>query len=163
MRWRAIQQAVRKPSLRGIPGGVARLRQCSTRPSLRVGADRVAQDETCGGAPPHTFEAPRERSAKRWHGPGKPVENAYVESFNGKLRNECLNENWFLNLDDEADHRGVARFVLEQQYREESAFAFPHVARYLGGVRTDVHHVTAGLAETLEAMDAWLAARDLLR
>jgi putative transposase len=32
--------------------------------------------------------------------PGKPVENAYVESFNGKLRNECLNENWFLNLDD---------------------------------------------------------------
>jgi putative transposase len=32
--------------------------------------------------------------------PGKPVENAYVESFNGKLRNECLNENWFLSLDD---------------------------------------------------------------
>lgn len=32
--------------------------------------------------------------------PGKPVENAYCESFNGKLRNECLNENWFLNLED---------------------------------------------------------------
>ena len=32
--------------------------------------------------------------------PGKPVENAYVESFNGKLRNECLNENWFLDLHD---------------------------------------------------------------
>jgi putative transposase len=32
--------------------------------------------------------------------PGKPVENAYVESFNGKLRNECLNENWFLDLRD---------------------------------------------------------------
>ena len=32
--------------------------------------------------------------------PGKPVENAYAESFNGKLRNECLNENWFLSLDD---------------------------------------------------------------
>src|SRR2546425_4265214 len=32
--------------------------------------------------------------------PGKPVENAYVESFNGKLRNEYLNENWFLNLHD---------------------------------------------------------------
>jgi len=32
--------------------------------------------------------------------PGKPVENAYIESFNGKLRDECFNENWFLNLDD---------------------------------------------------------------
>jgi putative transposase len=30
--------------------------------------------------------------------PGKPVQNAYVESFHGKLRDECLNENWFINL-----------------------------------------------------------------
>ncbi len=30
--------------------------------------------------------------------PGKPVENAYVESFHGKLRDECLNENWFESL-----------------------------------------------------------------
>jgi len=30
--------------------------------------------------------------------PGKPIENAYVESFNGRLRDECLNGNWFLNL-----------------------------------------------------------------
>jgi transposase InsO family protein len=27
--------------------------------------------------------------------PGKPVENAHVESFNGKLRDECLNVGWF--------------------------------------------------------------------
>ncbi len=27
--------------------------------------------------------------------PGKPVENAYAESFTGRLRDECLNENWF--------------------------------------------------------------------
>jgi len=32
--------------------------------------------------------------------PGKPVENAYIESFNGKLRDECLNENWFITLKD---------------------------------------------------------------
>ena len=32
--------------------------------------------------------------------PGKPVENAYVESFNGKLRNECLNQHWFTDLLD---------------------------------------------------------------
>ncbi|WP_412784025.1 IS3 family transposase [Bordetella holmesii] len=30
--------------------------------------------------------------------PGKPVENAYIESFNGKFRDECLNEHWFLSL-----------------------------------------------------------------
>ena len=30
--------------------------------------------------------------------PGKPTENAYVESFNGRFREECLNENWFVNL-----------------------------------------------------------------
>lgn len=32
--------------------------------------------------------------------PGKPVQNAYVESFNGRLRDECLNANWFLTLKD---------------------------------------------------------------
>jgi putative transposase len=32
--------------------------------------------------------------------PGKPVENAFIESFNGKFRDECLNENWFISLDD---------------------------------------------------------------
>jgi putative transposase len=32
--------------------------------------------------------------------PGKPVENASIESFNGKFRDECLNEHWFLNLVD---------------------------------------------------------------
>lgn len=32
--------------------------------------------------------------------PGKPIENAYVESFNGKFRDECLNEHWFLNMVD---------------------------------------------------------------
>ena len=30
--------------------------------------------------------------------PGKPTQNAYIESFNGKFRDECLNENWFESL-----------------------------------------------------------------
>ena len=30
--------------------------------------------------------------------PGKPNENAYIESFNGKFRDECLNEHWFITL-----------------------------------------------------------------
>jgi putative transposase len=32
--------------------------------------------------------------------PGKPVQNAFVESFNGRLRDECLNANWFTSLND---------------------------------------------------------------
>jgi putative transposase len=32
--------------------------------------------------------------------PGKPVQNAYIESFNGRLRDECLNANWFTSLND---------------------------------------------------------------
>jgi putative transposase len=32
--------------------------------------------------------------------PGKPIENAYIESFNGHFRDECLNQHWFTSLDD---------------------------------------------------------------
>ena len=32
--------------------------------------------------------------------PGRPMENGYIESFHGKFREECLNEQWFLTLDD---------------------------------------------------------------
>lgn len=32
--------------------------------------------------------------------PGKPTQNAFVESFNGKFRDECLNEHWFADLED---------------------------------------------------------------
>jgi putative transposase len=35
--------------------------------------------------------------------PGRPMQNGHVESFNGRLRDECLNANWFRNL---ADARG---------------------------------------------------------
>ncbi len=38
--------------------------------------------------------------------PGKPMQNGYVESFNGKLRDECLNEHWFRTL-------GEARRTIE--------------------------------------------------
>lgn len=32
--------------------------------------------------------------------PGKPTDNALIESFNGRLRQECLNQHWFLSLED---------------------------------------------------------------
>jgi putative transposase len=50
--------------------------------------------------------------------PGKPVENCYVESFNGRLRDECLNESWFVNLAD-------ARRTIES-WRIEYNVARPH-------------------------------------
>ena len=34
----------------------------------------------------------------RYIEPGRPMQNGYIESFNGRLRDECLNANWFLNL-----------------------------------------------------------------
>ena len=43
--------------------------------------------------------------------PGKPNQNACIESFNGWLRDECLNEYWFLNLD-------YAQAVIEVWRRE---------------------------------------------
>lgn len=50
--------------------------------------------------------------------PGKPVENAYVESFNGKFRDECLNEHWFASL---AEAR-----VLIEAWRREYNLERPH-------------------------------------
>ncbi len=35
--------------------------------------------------------------------PGKPIENAFAESFNGRMRDECLNTNWFLNMKQARD------------------------------------------------------------
>ena len=32
--------------------------------------------------------------------PGRPMQNGHVESFNGRLRDECLNASWFRNLAD---------------------------------------------------------------
>ena len=50
--------------------------------------------------------------------PGKPNENAYIESFNGKFRDECLNEHWFLSL-------AHARIVIEA-WRIEYNTERPH-------------------------------------
>lgn len=36
--------------------------------------------------------------------PGKPTDNAFIESFNGTFRDECLNTHWFESLGD-AEYR----------------------------------------------------------
>ncbi len=39
--------------------------------------------------------------------PGKPNENEFIGSFNGKFRNECLNAHWLLSLEDARDLAGL--------------------------------------------------------
>ena len=41
--------------------------------------------------------------------PGRPVENGFIESFNGRLRDECLNVEWFSSLDDAREKLAVWR------------------------------------------------------
>ena len=52
--------------------------------------------------------------------PGKPIQNAHIESFNGRFRDECLNQHWFQSLVD-------ARFHIEQ-YRRRFNTERPHEA-----------------------------------
>ena len=47
--------------------------------------------------------------------PGKPNQNAYIESFNGRLRDECLNEQWFLTL----AHAQAIIEAWRREYNEE--------------------------------------------
>jgi putative transposase len=52
--------------------------------------------------------------------PGKPIQNAFVESFQGRLRDECLDRHWFLGLGD-------ARHTVEA-WRQDYNQARPHSA-----------------------------------
>jgi putative transposase len=72
--------------------------------------------------------------------PGKPVENAYVESFNGKFRDECLNEHWFVTM-------AHARRAIEN-WRIEYNTERPHSS--LGDL-TPQEYAKNGLARTKEA------------
>jgi len=78
--------------------------------------------------------------------PGKPNQNAYIESFNGRFRDECLNEHWFTSL-------AHARVVIEDWRREDND---ERPKKALGGLtptayaqqlttRTETAKVTAGL------------------
>lgn len=68
--------------------------------------------------------------------PGKPVQNAVIESFNGRLRDECLNEHWFVSLAD-------ARRIVEawrtdyNQTRPHSALGYRTPAEAYQGFNFD--------------------------
>ena len=67
--------------------------------------------------------------------PGKPVQNAFIESFNGRMRDECLNEHWFLSL-------GEARETIEA-WRKDYNEVRPHTSL---GNRTPQEFAGAGAA-----------------
>ncbi len=67
--------------------------------------------------------------------PGKPVQNAFIESFNGKMRDECLNEHWFLSL-------GEARETIEAWRRDYNEVR-PHTSL---GNRTPQEFTACGAA-----------------
>ncbi|MEQ8174031.1 MAG: transposase, partial [Syntrophomonadaceae bacterium] len=52
--------------------------------------------------------------------PGRPIDNAHIESFNGSFRDECLNTNWFMSLED-------ARIKIETWKKDYNEFR-PHSA-----------------------------------
>ena len=52
--------------------------------------------------------------------PGKPTQNAFVESFNGKFRDSCLNQHWFRSLAD-------ARTTIDE-WRKDYNEVRPHSA-----------------------------------
>jgi putative transposase len=76
--------------------------------------------------------------------PGKPTQNAYVESFNGRFRDECLNEHWFTSL-------AHARAVIEtwrREYNEErpkKGLGGLTPAAYAKTLMKETSTVTAGL------------------
>lgn len=60
----------------------------------------------------------KQKISLRFIEPGKPMQNGYVESFNGKFRDECLNEHWFIDVFD-------ARRIIEE-WREDYNKERPH-------------------------------------
>ena len=54
----------------------------------------------------------------RFIDPGKPIQNVYIESFNARLRDECLNQHWFISLQE-------AQEVIEE-WREDYNSKRPH-------------------------------------
>ena len=59
----------------------------------------------------------------------RPMQNGYVESFNGRLRDECLNANWFLNVVDAKEK--IERWRVEyNRDRPHSSLAYRTPAEF---------------------------------
>lgn len=95
--WRVIHVLERVAAERGLPRSIV----CDNGPEFAGRAmDRWAYEHGV---------------ALQFIRPGRPVENAFCESFNGKLRDECLSANWFASLADA--QRAIEQWRVE--YNEE--------------------------------------------
>jgi len=64
--------------------------------------------------------------------PGKPTDNAFIESFNSRFRQECLNEQWFVSLEDAKEKVETWRWHYNEQ-RPHSSLGYQTPAGYLSG------------------------------
>jgi putative transposase len=83
--------------------------------------------------------------------PRKPTDNAYIESFNGRFRQECLNEHWFLSLDDARDKVEAWR----RDYNEER----PHSS--LGNATPEEYAAQVERQKGLPSQDHEAAEKEL--
>ena len=70
-----------------------------------------------------------------WHyiAPGKPMQNGYVESFNGRMRNELLNESLFFGLDHARS--AIAEWADDyNHFRPHSSLGYQTPADYAGTI-----------------------------
>jgi putative transposase len=65
---------------------------------------------------------------------GKPTQNVYAESFNGKSRDECLNEHWFRSLAEVREIIGTWRADYNQR-RPHSALGYRALAQFAAAWR----------------------------
>lgn len=64
--------------------------------------------------------------------PGKPTDNAFIEAFNSRFRQECLNEHWFLSLEDATEKIEAWRSHYNEQ-RPHSSLGYQSPVEYLSG------------------------------
>jgi putative transposase len=107
------------------PSGVRVARELTELIGLRGKPHTVVSDNGTELTSSAILRWSQERRVE-WHyiAPGKPMQNGFVESFNGRLRDECLNETLFTSL-------AHARFVLAA-WREDYNHVRPHSK--LGGL-----------------------------
>jgi putative transposase len=82
--------------------------------------------------------------------PGKPVQNAFVESFNGRMRDECLNLHWFQSLRHARDEIAAWR-PHHNAKRQHSALGWLSPMEFLTTTTTPVLEPLAGSAPVLTA------------
>src|SRR5205085_12004469 len=76
-----------------------------------------------------------------WHyiAPGKPMRNGFVESLNGRLRDECLNEHLFANLKEAPDHRRMEDRLQHQPTASFHSVGGPLPCRFACFLRVSRH------------------------